>query len=393
LVMALLVSLMVIFLLHAVHLVFRRLEDEQRSPRLEPVGEPPPERDSWPRVSIVVPARNEEGHLATCLSSLCALDYALLEIIVVNDRSTDQTGPIADRFASQDTRVKVIQGQETPPGWAGKNYAIHQGAQKAAGDYLLIVDADTTLESGTLTSAVTHMESENIDLLTLFPRVVIASFWEKALLPWLGVLSIFRMDRVNDPECEEAMAFGYFLFFRKSSFDKIGGYEAIRDLVGEDWIISQRIKGSGLRLCMMHGSDFVTKRFGPSLAEIWQGFTKNFILIMEGRKAVAALAVPMVTYFLLFIISPWVMLALLPGRLFLMGWDPLCFLVLLLATLQILVIDAARALLVFFSRSGASASWLQPLGGLVISFMGFTAIYRTHRGRGILWKGREYKKF
>ena len=386
-------ALLAMLLLHAVHLLLRRLSDEERSPRLEMSPPPPMSRTSWPKASVVVPARNEEKHLEDCLASLTTLDYEPLEIVVVDDRSTDLTGSIAARYAAEDPRVKVIQGEETPPGWTGKNFAIHQGASASRGAYLLIVDADTTLEPDTLKRAILCMEEEQVDLLTVYPRVVCASFWEKALLPWLGALSIFRMDRVNDPARREAMAFGYFLLFRRSSFDGIGGYEAIRDRVGEDWIIARRIKEKGLSLRMLLGTRFVTKQFGPSLAEIWQGFTKNFILIMEGRRSVATLAVPMMAYYLAFTTIPWVFLVLSPAVLLLGGWNPFWLFTFLLAALQISVMGAVRSLLRFFLLLDVSAPYLQPLGGLVISAMGLTGIYRTLAGKGIQWKGREYRKF
>ena len=390
---ATLIVLLALCLLHAAFLLMRRLEDERVSPRLDrevPAGSLPADP---PLVSIVVPARNEEKHLSGCLSSLARQDYGALEVLVVDDRSTDRTGEIAAGFAHRDPRFRVLRGEQTPEGWTGKNHAIHQGAEAARGAFLLIVDADTTLTPGALTQAVAHMEAGGIDLLTLYPRVVIESFWEKALLPWLGVLSAFRMDQVNDPASETAMAFGYFLLFRRTSFDRIGGYASIRDRVGEDWIIARRIKGEGLRLKMLLGSEQVAKRFGPTLQEIWQGFTKNFILIMEGRKWVAALAIPLMLYYLVFTAVPWAILAAAPVLLVLAGWSPAGFLLFVLAAAQICLLSAVRALLRLFIGAEVSAPYLQPVGGVVVSAMGMTAIFRTLTGKGIVWKGRAYRTF
>ena len=391
--MSALLVLLGIFLVHAVSLLFSRLRDHEVSPRL--AAEPPPEpaREDWPLVSIVIPARNEEQHLGTCLGSLRALDYPSLEIVVVNDRSTDKTGPMAEAVSREDPRVKVVQGTDTPEGWTGKNFAIHQGTREARGEYLLVVDADTVLAADTLRQAVSYAEREQVDLLTLYPRVVCSSFWERALLPWLGVLSNFRMDRVNDPNSPDAMAYGYFLFFRRASYESVGGHQGIRDRVGEDWIIARRLKSMGLRLRMLMGTEFVTKRFGPSLQEIWQGFTKNFILIMEGRKVVAALAIPLVTYYLLFTVLPWAVLVLAPVLLVTMGWDPLWVLAFLVAALQLAALAGVRALLKSFIRLDVASPHLQPLGGVVITGMGLAAILRTLTGRGITWKGRRYKEF
>ncbi len=385
--------LLAVFLLHAAHLLLRRLSDEERSPRLENDMSPVLSGDALPRVSIVVPARNEEKHISDCLSSLTSLDYEPLEILVVNDRSTDRTGHLAEGFASRDSRVKVVQGEETPAGWTGKNFAIHQGACEAKGDFLLIVDSDTTLQPDTLRKTIRYAEEERVDLLTLYPSVVCSSFWERALLPWLGVLSIFRMDLVNDPRSKEAMAFGYFLLFRRTSFDQVGGYASIRDRVGEDWIIARRFKETGLCLRMLLGSRFVTKQFGPTLAEIWQGFTKNFILIMQGKKAVAVLAVPLMVYYLLFTTLPWISLVAAPFLYILGGWNAFWLLVFFLAALQLTVMGAVRSLLRFYLQVDVSRPCLQPLGGVVISSMGFTAIWRTLSGKGIVWKGRSYRKF
>lgn len=388
-----LLVLLAVFLLHGLRLLSRRLEDEERSPRLERAARIPRDRKAWPRVSIVVPARNEETHLETCLSFLTRLDYEPLEILVVDDRSTDRTAEIAGRHAGKDPRLRVIPGEETPAGWTGKNYAIHQGACRAGGDYLLIVDADTVLKRDTLKRSISYMEEEKVDLLTLYPRAVCASFWEKTLMPWLGVLSVFRMDRVNDPGRKEAMAFGYFLLFRRASFDRLGGYESIRGRVGEDWVIARRVKQAGLRLRMLLGAKNVTKRFGPSFAEIWQGFTKNFILIMEGRRAVALLAAPLMLYYLLFTVLPWVLLLASPAAMLAVGDKAAWLAILLLAALQIAVMGAVRSLLRCFLHVEVSAPYLQPLGGLVIAAMGFTGIFRTLRGKGIRWRGREYRKF
>ena len=388
----LVLTLMALFLIHYTHLLGRRLRDEKRSLRLEreaPEALPSP----CPSLSIVVPARNEEKHLRQCLTSLCSLDYDRLEILVVNDRSTDSTGEIARAFAGKDNRVRVIEGQDPPPEWTGKNFAIHQGATKASGTFLLIVDADTTLAPETCKRAVAYMDKENVDLLSLFPRALCSSMWERAVVPLMGVVSVFRIDRVNDPHYKDAMAYGCFLLFRRSSFDAIRGYEAIKDRVGEDWIISQKIKGCGMRLRMLMGTEFIQNRFGPSLNEIWQGFTKNLILIMQGRRLVALLALPLTVYQFFFLVSPWIFLVIAPAVLVFTGWDPVWFLILVLAASQCLVVMGIRSLLRLFLRIEVSQPYLQPLGGIVISAIGLSAVTRTLLGMGIEWKGRTYRKF
>ncbi len=388
----LLLALMAVFLLHYTLLLGRRVRDEERALRLERAAPQTPQTP-FPLVSIVVPARNEEQHLRSCLDALSKLDYQPLEVIVVDDRSTDGTRDIALAFAEEDERFKVVIGEEPPEGWTGKNFAIHQGARAAQGRFLLIVDADTILAPETLRRAVGYMEEHGVDLLSLYPQPVCISFWEKTLLPLMGVLSIFRMDKVNDPQSKEAMAFGYFLLFRRASFDAIGGYEAIKDRVGEDWIIAKKIKGSGLKLRMLLGNHFVRKRFGPTFKEIWQGFTKNLILTMEGRAWVALLAIPFSIYQFLLMASPWTFLLVSPVGFVATGGNPQWLLIFVMAASQCLIVMAIRTLLNFFLGLEISKPYLQILGAFVLTGMGLVAALRTLFGRGIVWKGRTYRKF
>ncbi|MBK7972331.1 MAG: glycosyltransferase [Deltaproteobacteria bacterium] len=370
----------------------RWILDRALFPRLEPHG-PLPLPSPAPLVSVVVPARDEEQTMGACLARLTASEYPALEIVVVNDQSTDRTGAIAGEVAARDPRVRVVDGIQRPDGWTGKNWAIHQGAGAARGTYLLIVDADTELEPRAIPEAVAWAEAHAVDLLTVFPRVRVASFWERAVLPALGLIPSYRLDKINDPRSRDANAVGYFLLFRRAAFDAIGGYESIRARVGEDWIIAKRIKSLGLKLHMLLAPDLVTKGFGPTLHDLRQGFVKNFMLILDGRKPLALVMLPIMLALALFLWMPF--LALLQGGCALIAephhWRPAVAL-LGLGVAELMALQSVRRAMDLTARIDERGLWLQPLGATVIAAMWVAAIVRTALGLGLTWRGRTYQR-
>lgn len=370
----------------------RWIRDHALFPRLEPHGVDPLPVPA-PKVSVVVPARDEESTIGACLERLCASRYPALEVLVVNDQSSDRTGEIAAAHASRDPRVRVIDGTQRPEGWTGKNWAIHQGATAATGELLLIVDADTELEPRAIPEAVARLEARQLDLLTVFPRIRLGSFWERAVLPALGLIPSFRLDRINDPGLPDANAVGYFLLFRRSAFDALGGYAAIRGRVGEDWVVAHRLKDAGRRLEMVLAPDLVRKGFGPSLADIWQGFVKNFMLILEEKRVRAVLAAPLVALLAVFLVMPWlaclqgiVVAGLTPG-----AWRTAAALV-GLGLAELFVVQSVRRAMELTAGIADQAIHLQPLGAAVVLAMWATAIARTLAGLGLTWRGRTYRR-
>ncbi len=370
----------------------RWILDRGTFPRLEPRG-PYAAPDPAPPVTVIVPARDEEATMEACLARLTAAEYPALEVVVVNDQSTDRTGEIARRVAARDPRVRVIDGVERPAGWTGKNWAIHQGSEAAAGAWLLIVDADTELEPRALPEAIARAEARGVDLLTVFPRVRLASFWERAVLPAIGLVPSYRIDRYNDPASPDANAVGYFLLFRRTAFDAIGGYQSIRDRVGEDWIIAKRVKGSGLRLEMVLAPELVTKGFGPTLHDIWQGFMKNFMLVLDGRRAAALAALPLVLLLSAFLVMPW--LALAQAAIGAIAAPAAWRSALALAGLgvaQLMALQCVRRAMALTAGIDERGLWLQPLGAAVTAAMWLAAIVRTTFGLGLTWRGRTYQR-
>ncbi|MFN7955970.1 MAG: glycosyltransferase family 2 protein [bacterium] len=370
----------------------RWILDRGLFPRLEPHG-PLPCPDPAPLVSVVVPARNEAATMAACLERLTAAEYAALEIVVLDDQSTDRTGEIARTIAARDPRVRVITGSERPEGWTGKNWAIHQGAAAARGAYLLIVDADTELAPRAIPEAVAWAEAHGTDLLTVFPRVRLTSFWERAFLPTLGLFPSYRLDRINDPASPDANAVGYFLLFRRTAFDAMGGYESIRSRVGEDWIIAKRVKGLGLKLHMLLAPELVTKGFGPTLGDLRQGFVKNFMLLLDGRRRLAVAMLPVIAMLALFLWMPflsWIQAMSWWGR-YHDQWR-LAAALAGLGAAQLMALQCVRRAMSLTAGIDERGLRLQPLGAALILGMWIAAIVRTVLRLGLTWRGRTYRQ-
>lgn len=234
-------------------------------------------RQDWPMLSIVVAARNERANIETCLTSLLRQDYPRFEIIVVNDRSTDDTGDIARRLAAADSRLRVIDIDHLPDGWCGKNHAMQRGIERATAPWILMQDADCRhIHPSTLRLAMQHALDTEADMLSLLPEHQYKTFWEGYLLPILtGMLMIwFRPSRVNDPRRRVAFANGMFMLIRREAYEAVGTHEAVRGSLIEDMDLARLVKQRGLRLRVTPSTGLFHVRMYSSLEQIVQGWER-----------------------------------------------------------------------------------------------------------------------
>ena len=262
-----------------------------------------------PRVSICVPARNEERGVGRCLQSLLNQDYPNFEVIAIDDHSTDHTGDIIQALAKTNSRLKFLQGADLPDGWLGKPFALHQAFEAAQGEYLLFTDADTVFQPIALNTAVNVMRERELDVLTLMPKAEFGSFWEKAVQPVIFgfIASLTRFKNVNDPEHKSAMGFGAFLMFRRAAYEKIGGHEVGKADVLEDVFLAKRAKRAGLKLFVADAKQLFSIRMYFGFREIWFGWEKNMFLAM---KESILRAVYNVSVVLGFVFTPYIILAI-----------------------------------------------------------------------------------
>ena len=239
-----------------------------------------------PRVSIIVPARNEEAHIAPALTTLLKLDYDNYEVIAVNDRSIDRTGEVMNQIAltpEAQGRLKVIHITELPSGWLGKAHAMWTAANQANGDWLLFTDADVLFRPDVLKRALAYAEAESADHVVLFPRMIMKSPGERMMIAFFQTLFVFghRPWKVADPKTKDHMGVGAFNLIRRRVYDAVGTYQALRFEVLDDMKLGKIVKNSGYAQRNVYGADLISLRWAHGAMGMVNNLTKNFFAIMS----------------------------------------------------------------------------------------------------------------
>jgi len=242
-----------------------------------------------PAVSVIIPARNEEACLRTCLQSLIAQAGVAFEIIVVNDHSTDRTREIASSFSDQ--QVRVIDAGLLPASWTGKNNAVHAGSRVARGEWLLFTDSDTIHQPGSLARSVEEAKRHNVAVLSYSPEQIVKSFWEKAVMPviFADLAASFRPSKVSDPDSPVAAANGQYILITSEAYGAVGGHAAIAGNLLEDVALARAVKRSGRKIFFRFGGDAVRTRMYRTFAQLREGWTKNLALLFPSPLRLATL--------------------------------------------------------------------------------------------------------
>ena len=268
---------------------------------------PSPGSSPLPLVSLLLPVKNEEVNLEACLNRLLGQDYPAKEIIVINDHSMDRTAEILSEYTRlYPNQIQALEAPSVPEGWTGKNWALAQGVPFARGEWFLFTDADTRHEPWALSSAMAHAEAKALDLLTLSPRCLTESFWEKTLQPaamaLMGLWFPFR--RVNHPGSPLYFGNGQYLLIRKRLYHEIGGHAKVKEAFLEDFALVREAKKAGFRVECAIGTKIFGTRMYRSFLEIWLGWRRIFFHAFERRpfallkKAVLVLSFSFLPFFL-----------------------------------------------------------------------------------------------
>jgi glycosyltransferase involved in cell wall biosynthesis len=328
------------------------------------------------KVSVIVPARNEEASIAVCLQSLVEQGGIGFEIVVVDDGSTDRTRQIAESFAG----VRVVSPPPLPPSWTGKNNAVAAGARTAHSPWLLLTDADTIHRPGSLARALAEAEQKGVALLSYSPQQDVHGFWEKAVMPviFAELAARYRPSEVSDPSSAAAAANGQYILVSREAYDAVGGHAAVASSLLEDVALARIVKASGRRIFFRYGGDAVRTRMYRSFAQLSEGWTKNLALLFPSP---ARLALVRTLEFLL----------ILSGAALVLVWGLAGELRLALVTVAWVVAWYAlllkRIAKAHFSRD---ANVLALLGLPLFSYL-LLRSKAAHAKGEVSWKGRDYR--
>jgi glycosyltransferase involved in cell wall biosynthesis len=351
-----------------------------RSPRYE---HPDP-----PRVLAIIPAKDEETYLGDCLESVARQTYPNLKILVVDDRSTDRTGEIARRFASEDPRIRVLTIDHLPAGWTGKTHALHYAATTSEGEWLWFLDADTRHAPEALSILMEYGRSHDAALVSLLPELRCETFWEQVVQPLAGItlMQSFPLHLVHDERSSLAFANGQFILMRRTAYEAAGGHEAVRDRFVEDIGLAGRVKARGFRIRVALIKGIVTCRMYASLDQLIRGWSRILYDALDRRTSRLLLRLLDV---IVFCQSGHV--AFLAGLILMVSGSPRTFAACLLS---LSVIHHVWMYLVFrlvYNTSVPSSRYVAwfPLGNLVIARILLRAIRMCLTGK-VTWRGTDY---
>lgn len=264
-----------------------------------------------PTVCVVIPARNEGRQIANCLAGVLAQDYPALDVLVVDDRSEDDTGAVAGRIAESDSRLHVLRNDSLPLGWLGKSHALWQATRVVTTEWILFLDADCTLAPSAVRVAVEEAIRRDAGLLTLWPRNRAEGFWEHVLIPLCaGIIALwYGSNRVNAPGSKLAFANGQFLLVRRDEYERIGGHRSVRRAVIEDIPLAEHAKRADVRCFVASGRELFSVRMYSGYSAIRDGWARIYVgALRSSLKIAASLAwlalgslLPFVAAFILFI--------------------------------------------------------------------------------------------
>lgn len=351
-----------------------------------------------PRLSIIVPARNEEETIEQALKTLLALDYDNYEVIAVDDRSTDRTGEIMEQISKtvrpesknphfslnrgevghpHSPSLRVIHHTELPPGWLGKTHAMWTAAKQASGEWLLFTDADVLFKPDSVRRALVYAEAEPADHVVLFPRMISKNPGEYMMIAFFQTMFMFghRPWKVADPSTDDHMGVGAFNLVRRSVYDAVGTYEALRMEVLDDMKLGKVVKNGGFAQRNVFGGDLISLRWARGAFGIVNNLTKNFFAVLSfqaWRTIISALGLAFLNF------GPFL------GIFLAHGWIRLPYAIALASMFSIYVGMSWR------SAVPAYYFLLHPVSTAMFIYTLLRSMALTLWNDGIVWRGTKY---
>jgi chlorobactene glucosyltransferase len=340
--------------------------------------------DQLPRVSVLVPARNEVATISDCVTSLLGQHYPNLEILVLDDASTDGTGALLDALQTQSSRLVVARQTSAPPaGWNGKSYACHVLASQATGELLLFTDADTIHDPDSVARGVAYAVALDVALVSAFPYQVVRTWGERLLVSFL--LDFLPLVAINfaalaHGRATHVAANGQYLLVNAASYRAIGGHASIQRELIDDFALARRFHTQGYRIALIQGDGMLACRMYRTAGEVWGGFAKN---VLDALNA------------------PLNWRAVLWAPLF--AWLYACLFVLpfahlassqqwLLAAVEVVWLLLLRGVVVWRLKRPPEEIVTTPLAAWGVMALGVIALVRRLRNAPVVWKGRAYRR-
>jgi len=340
-----------------------------------------------PKVSIILPARNEEKFIEKCLNSLLNQDYDNYEIITINDSSTDSTGNIIKEYSKKFPKIISVDAKPKPDGWIGKNWACIEGYKKASGDLLLFTDADTAHTSSVISLAVSHLLSLELDVLTVIPRMLCLDKITKITLPMISTFLHTRFSalRVNDTSKNTGYFFGSFFIIKKSTYDSVGTHESVKGELVEDGALGRKVKESNFKMRMVRGEHLVDAVWARDIHTLWNAL-KRLMISFYLQNAKMAVASFFGVLFLLFMAFPILGYSII----FFNSTDSFLMLFVISCIASILVyiggiLDATKGL-----DLKIKYSLFAPVGSFIVVSGFLAGLIQAKSKTAVSWRGRTY---
>lgn len=368
-IIAIITLLYLIFILVEFHVGFKKIKKLNHQPIIE--------SKAFPSVSIILSLLNEENNIESVITSLVNLNYPNLEIIAVNDRSTDKTPEILERLQKKYSCLRVIHIDKLPEGWFGKNHALHIAAQQANGNWLLFTDADVTMKSGTLSKAMSYILENKLDHLTLHEHHFNQDFWLKILLlgSYVSYCLVFRPWRIRYSWSKKFLGRGAFNLINKQVYQQCGGHRAIAMECLDDLKLGKLIKSKGFHQDIVDGQDYVEFKWYSSFKDMVRGLEKNSFAFFN-YKAISSFG--NVVFAAIFFIWPFF------AAIELAGW---------LRWLNIINIGLTLYISAYVAkefRLPERYALFYPLGIAMLLYTVLNSVFSAYKHNGVIWRGTHY---
>lgn len=355
--------------------------------------ESPEVQTDAPKVSVIIPARNEGPNIAACVQSILMSRYPALEVIVVDDHSSDDTLAIARVMAGFDHRVTALEAPPLPDGWFGKQWACDRGANEASGELLCFTDADTRHGHDLMSRSVHRLRTRALDFVSVLGCQVMLTFWERLIQPQVFAMLSMRFGGAREvnqsPHVIDKLANGQYMLLTRAAYDEVGGHASVRDQVAEDLALAQRLFEHGKRTELVEGRNYLSTRMYTSFGTLVRGWMKNIyaggvraapfgamgravlpLVLLAGPLASLAPIVVLILSAFGLVTHAWLAWSIITTIATFIWWAQVY--------VRAPVVGPARAL-----RFAA----IYALGSLIL---GYIIVRAVIRGRRVEWRGREY---